>query len=60
MVKARRQLYAGKIMGFTPSYIDDDGNGGREHFMSAVYTDGHNTNQGYINADSFGSLMLVE
>ena len=60
MEQARRKLYAGKIMGFTPSYIDNDGNGGREHFMSAVFTDAHNTNQGYINADSFGSLMLVE
>ncbi|HEY7774421.1 MAG TPA: sugar-binding protein [Marinagarivorans sp.] len=60
MEEARRKLYAGKIMGFTPSYIDNDGNGGREHFMSAVFTEGHNDNQGYINADSFGSLMLIE
>ena len=60
MDDARRKLYAGKIMGFTPSYIDNDGNGGREHFMSTVFTEGHNDNQGYINADSFGSLMLVE
>src|SRR5690606_30148191 len=33
---ARVVLNAGKIMGFTPSYIDNDGNGTREHFMSSV------------------------
>ncbi len=59
-IDARRKLYAGKIMGFTPSVIDNDRNGGREHFVSSVFTEGHNKNQGYINADSFGSLMLVE
>lgn len=57
---ARVTLEAGKIMGFTPSYIDNDGNGTREHFMSSVNTSGHQQNQGYLNADSFGSLELVE
>lgn len=57
---ARVVLQAGKTMGFTPSYIDNDGNGGREHFMSSVDTEGHQTNDGYQNADVFGSLTLVE
>lgn len=57
---ARVTLTAGKIMGFTPSYIDNDGNGTREHFMSSVNTPGHQSNQGYLNADSFGTLELVE
>lgn len=57
---ARVQLLAGKIMGFTPSYIDNDGNGGREHFMSSVDSEGHQTNQGYLDADSFGSIELIE
>lgn len=57
---ARVTLTAGKIMGFTPSYIDNDGSGTREHFMSSVNTPGHQSNQGYLNADSFGTLELVE
>lgn len=57
---ARVILNAGKIMGFTPSYIDNDGNGTREHFMSSVNTSGHQDNQGYLNADSFGSIELIE
>lgn len=57
---ARVTLTAGKIMGFSPSYIDNDGNGSREHFMSSVNTDGHQNNQGYLNADSFGTLELIE
>lgn len=57
---ARVTLEAGKVMGFTPSYIDNDGNGTREHFMSSVNTPGHQSNQGYLNADSFGSLELID
>ncbi len=57
---ARVTLTAGKIMGFTPSYIDNDGHGTREHFMSSVNSSGHQSNQGYLNADSFGSIELIE
>lgn len=57
---ARVSLSAGKVMGFSPSYIDNDGAGTREHFMSSVNTEGHQNNQGYLNADSFGTLELVE
>lgn len=57
---ARVALQAGKIMGFTPSYIDNDGNGRREHFMSSVDTEGHQRNRGYSDAGSFGSIELVE
>lgn len=58
--EARVTLEAGKTMGFTPSYIDNDDNGGREHFMSSVDTEGHQNNQGYISADDFGSITLVQ
>lgn len=57
---ARVKLQAGKVMGFTPSYIDNDNNGNREHFMSSVNTPGHQNNEGYLNASVFGSLELVE
>ena len=57
---ARVKLHAGKVMGFTPSYIDNDKGVSREHFMSSVNTPGHQNNQGYLNADSFGTLMLID
>ncbi len=57
---ARVALSAGKVMGFTPSYIDNDGNGSREHFMSSVNTAGHQSNQGYLDASSFGSIELTD
>lgn len=57
---ARVKLTAGKIMGFTPSYIDNDGNGSREHFMSSVDTEGHQSNKGYTHAESFGSIELID
>lgn len=57
---ARVKLTAGKVMGFTPSYIDNDKGPSREHFMSSVDTPGHQNNQGYLNADSFGTLMLID
>lgn len=47
-------------MGFTPSYVDNDSGGRRDHFMSSVDTQGHQNNQGFQNADVFGSLTLVE
>ncbi len=68
-------LHAGDVMGFTMSYIDNDfcgqdqaclnsplasNNRGREHFMGSVDSMGHQMNQGYINADAFGELRLVE
>ena len=58
---ARITLSAGKIMGFTPSYIDNDNNNRqREHFMSSVDTPEHQANKGYISADGFGTLILSE
>ncbi len=57
------KLFAGKILGFTPSYIDLDTGSSREHFMSSVFTDGqfgHNKNQGYLDSSEFGTLMLLE
>ncbi len=56
---ARVTLSAGKVMGFTPSYIDNDNKSRREHFMSSVDTPEHQANRGYINADGFGTLELT-
>lgn len=53
-------LSAGKEMGFSASYIDNDGNPQRESMMGSVDTPGHRSNQGYLDASVFGTLRLVE
>jgi hypothetical protein len=53
-------LSAGKLMGFSASYIDNDGTQQRQSMMGSVDTPGHRNNQGYIDASVFGSLRLVE
>lgn len=57
-------LQAGKVMGFSASYIDNDnslpsGEYQRESMMGSVDTPGHKDNQGYLNADVLGTLTLV-
>lgn len=59
-VNVPRTLFSGKIMGFSASYIDNDGSPQRESMMGSVNTQGHKNNQGYLNADVFGSLQLVD
>lgn len=54
------KLYSGKLMGFSASYIDNDGSPQRESMMGSVNTPGHKNNQGYLDASVFGSLRLVE
>jgi hypothetical protein len=54
------QLYAGKLMGFSACYIDNDGSSQRESMMGSVDTQGHKNNQGYLDASVFGSMLLVE
>ena len=53
-------LTAGKLMGFSASYIDNDGTQQRQSMMGSVDTSGHRNNQGYIDASVFGSMRLVE
>ncbi|MEN0038886.1 MAG: sugar-binding protein [Cellvibrio sp.] len=53
-------LYAGKLMGFSAAYIDNDGSPQRESMMGSVDTQGHKNNQGYLDASVFGTLQLVE
>jgi len=54
------KLFAGKLMGFSASYIDNDGSQQRESMMGSVDTQGHKNNQGYLDAGVFGSMRLVE
>ena len=53
-------LFAGKLMGFSACYIDNDGSSQRESMMGSVDTQGHKNNQGYLDASVFGSMLLVE
>lgn len=53
-------LFAGKLMGFSAAYIDNDGSAQRESMMGSVDTQGHKNNQGYLDASVFGTLQLVE
>lgn len=58
-------LFAGKTMGFSACYIDNDNSiqqssYERESMMGSVNTQGHKNNLGYQNADVLGSLTLVE
>ncbi|HSC67252.1 MAG TPA: sugar-binding protein [Cellvibrio sp.] len=54
------KLAVGKLMGFSATYIDNDGSAQRESMMGSVDTAGHKNNQGYLDASVFGSLRLVE
>jgi len=49
-----------KKFGFSLAYGDNDGNNNRENFMGSKQTHGINNDEGYINADVFGSVLLVE
>ena len=53
-------LFAGKQMGFSVCYNDNDASAFRESMVGSVDTQGHKDNQGYINASVFGSMSLVE
>ena len=53
-------LTNGKVIGFSLAYGDNDGNQSRENFMGSRETHGVNNDEGYINADVFGSVTLIE
>jgi hypothetical protein len=49
-----------KRIGFSIGYGDNDGNNSREHFMGSKKNHGINNDEGYTNADVFGSILFVE
>ena len=53
-------LSAGRIIGFSIAYGDNDGNDKRENFMGSKHSHGVNNDQGYTNASVFGGLQLVD
>lgn len=54
------EIFAGKNIGFSIAYGDNDGNNSRENFMGSKKTHGNNNDDGYINADVFGEILFVE
>lgn len=51
-------LEEGKKLGFALAYCDNDGSAERENFIGSVFVPGEDKNQGWINADIFGTLIL--
>lgn len=49
-----------KRIGFSIAYGDNDGKQIRENFMGSKKTHGVNNDEGYVNADVFGSITFLE
>ena len=55
-----KTLTAAKKLGFALAYCDNDASAERENFIGSVFVPGEDKNQGWINADIFGTLVLKE
>lgn len=53
------KLSNGKSMGIVVAYCDNDGGSARKNFVGSANNAGMTSNQGYMNADFFGTLNLV-
>ncbi|UII75219.1 CBM9 family sugar-binding protein [Flagellimonas sp. HMM57] len=51
-------LSKNKKVGFALAYCDNDNSKERENFIGSVFVPGEDKNQGWINADVFGTLIL--
>ena len=51
-------LRRNKKVGFALAYCDNDGSQERENFIGSVFVPGEDKNQGWIDADIFGTLLL--
>ncbi len=47
-------------LGFALAYNDNDGSKERENFIGSVFIPGEEKNLGWINADVFGTIVLIE
>ncbi len=54
------KLSADKKIGFALAYCDNDGSTERENFIGSVFVPGEDKDQGWIDADIFGTLVLRE
>lgn len=55
-----KTLNSNKKIGFALAYCDNDSSTERENFIGSVFVPGEDKNQGWINADIFGTLLLQE
>ena len=53
-----QKLKRNKKVGFALAYCDNDGSKERENFIGSVFVPGEDKNQGWIDADIFGTLLL--
>jgi hypothetical protein len=53
-------LFAGKLMGFSACYNDNDASSQRESMVGSVDTQGHKNDMGYKDASVFGTMQLIE
>jgi hypothetical protein len=53
-------LKANKNIGFTLAYCDNDSSKMRENFIGSIPIEGDDKNRGYIDANIFGTLVLVD
>ncbi len=53
-------LSAGKFMGFMIAYCDNDDSELREHFIGSEHAAGDHKDRGWIDANLFGTLELVD
>ncbi|WP_296382984.1 DUF6265 family protein [Winogradskyella sp.] len=53
-------LEANKNIGFALAYCDNDNSKTRENFIGSIPVEGNDKNQGYKNANIFGTLLLVK
>ncbi len=59
-VNAAKKLISGKSIGFALAYCDNDASKERENFIGSVYVPGEDKNQGWIDANIFGTLVLED
>ncbi|MEJ1223421.1 sugar-binding protein [Sediminicola sp. 1XM1-17] len=55
-----KNLELNKKLGFAIAYCDNDGSKERENFIGSVFVPGEDKNKGYVDANIFGTLVLLE
>lgn len=53
-------LTAGKNIGFALAYCDNDTSDHRENFIGSIFVEGADKDRGWIDANIFGTLVLVD
>jgi hypothetical protein len=54
------ELKPNKRIGFALAYCDNDNSNERENFIGSIAVAGEDKNQAYIDANIFGTLLLIE